>query len=418
MRELSLTKLDSPLQHRHNPRSLFAAFARLLKEELMFHGLLRLSGILVLAVFFHPLAWAENATQVYTGTLGKTAIVLEVNTRTGEGRYFYQKYRKDLELEGSRDGDTLELSEGSMMDGDSRPTLRLHAIGSNWSGEWSNPAGKTLKVELQPAMIPQAPVDSLPYIVSLREKAPYEYLRLQGMKLQKGKTETFMGYTLQWWSEPKSQASLFEVVSGYSPQVLQRINQQLMGRLWGEVIAYFGCSGDYSQSSQPLWMTPSVMSVRNSTDYYCGGAYPDQSNDALNFDATTGQTLTLEDVLWVGQGQPLHYEQHDDFNAGSPGSSDAWSKYRTTELAPWLVTQLLKLYPRQMTVTAEGDNDGHYDESDPWQFMGWYFTEQGIKFDPSYPHVAAVCGFVDWSILPYSVVKQHPGAVKLQLPQG
>lgn len=382
----------------------------------MLRGLLRLFGVFLLTgLFVSTATWADSGAQVYTGTLGKSPIVLEINTRTGEGRYFYKKYRKDLALDGAMDGETLVLKEGSRME-NFRPTLRLQPTRNGWSGEWTSTAGKKLKIELTPAIIPEVPADASPFLASLHDKYPYEYLRLQGVTLKKGKTETFMGYTLQWWSEPQTETSLFEVVSGYSPEERQRINQQLMARLWGEVSSSYGCGGSYAQSSQPLLMTPSVMSVRISTDYYCGGAYPIQSNDTLNFDIKTGKRLTLDDVLWVGQGKPLHYEQSEEFDAGSPGASESWSNYRTTEWAPWVVAQLLKLYPSEMTVTPEGENDCGYDEDYPWQVPGWYFTEQGIKLEPSYPHVAAVCGFVDWSVLPYSVVKQHPGGVALQLP--
>lgn len=352
---------------------------------------------------------------MFTGTLGKSSIVLEINPRTGEGRYFYKKYRKDLPLDGALDGETLVLKEGSRMD-DSRPTLRLQPTTDGWYGEWTSTAGKSLKIKLQPAVIPDVPDDALPFFTTLHDKYPYEYLRLQGVTLKKGKTDTFMGYTLQWWTEPKTGTSLFEVVTGYSLEERRRINQQLMARLWGEVLSSYGCSGSYAQWSQPLWMSPTVMSVRISSDYYCGGAYPDQSHDALNIDTKTGKLLTLDDVLWVGQGKPLHYEEYEDFAAGSPGSSTAWSNYRNTELAPWLVAQLLKLYPNEMTVTPEDENDCGYDEDYPWHYPGWYFTEQGIKLEPSFAHVAAVCGFVDWSVLPYTIVKQHPGGVALQLP--
>lgn len=382
----------------------------------MFRGLIRLFAVLLLTgLFVSTATWADNGAQVYTGTLGKAAIVLEINPRTGDGRYFYKKYRKDLPLDGALDGATLVLEEGSRME-DSRPTLRLQPTTQGWSGEWTSTAGKTLNIELEPAVIPDVPADALPFFTTLHDKYPYEYLRLQGVTLKKGKTDTFMGYTLQWWTEPKTDTSLFEVVSGYSLEERRRINQQLMARLWSEVLSSYGCSGSYAQSSQPLWMSPTMMSVRISSDYYCGGAYPDQSQDALNFDTKTGKLLTLDDVMWVGQGKPLHFEQQRDFDEGSSGSSDSWSNYRTTELAPWLVVQLLKLYPSEMTVTPEGENDCNYDEQDPWQFPGWYFTEQGIKLEPSFAHVAAVCGFVDWSVLPYNIVKQHPGGVALQLP--
>lgn len=390
----------------------------------MFKGLFRLTGIVVLVCSTFPtVLWADSGKQTYTGMLGKMPIVLEVSADGSEGRYFYQKYRKDLVLSGTKEGETLVLEEGDQRYGEYKPfpTIRLQPESNGFSGEWVSPKGKVLKIQLQPANLPPVPAETLPYLVRLHDKAPYEYLRLQGMKLIQGKTETFMGYTLQWWREPQSNAELFEVISGYSAEERQQINQQLMGRLWREVEGYYGCFANYadayySQISQPLWMTPSVMSVRVSTEYFCGGAYPDQINDSINFDTKTGKSLTLEDVLWVGQGKPLHYEEDYDVYNSSSESSTAYSDYRNKELAPWLVAQLLKLYPTEMTTTPEGENDCGYNDDYPWHYPRWYFTEKGIKLEPSFPHVAAVCQNIGWGVLPYKLVKQHPGGVALQLP--
>lgn len=390
----------------------------------MFKGLFRLTGIVVLVCSTFPtVLWADSGKQTYTGMLGKMPIVLEVSADGSEGRYFYQKYRKDLVLSGTKEGETLVLEEGDQRYGEYKPfpTIRLQPESNGFSGEWVSPKGKVLKIQLQPANLPPVPAETLPYLVRLHDKAPYEYLRLQGMKLIQGKTETFMGYTLQWWREPQSNAELFEVISGYSAEERQQINQQLMGRLWREVVGYYGCFANYadayySQISQPLWMTPSVMSVRVSAEYFCGGAYPDQINDSINFDTKTGKSLTLEDVLWVGQGKPLHYEEDYDVYNSSSESSTAYSDYRNKELAPWLVAQLLKLYPTEMTTTPEGENDCGYNDDYPWHYPRWYFTEKGIKLEPSFPHVAAVCQNIGWGVLPYKLVKQHPGGVALQLP--
>ncbi|MFP3680822.1 hypothetical protein SB725_27395 [Pseudomonas sp. SIMBA_041] len=79
----------------------------------MFKGLFRLAGIVVLVCStFSTMLWADSGRQVYTGTLGKMPIVLEVSADGSEGRYFYQKYRKDLVLSGSKEGKALVLEEG------------------------------------------------------------------------------------------------------------------------------------------------------------------------------------------------------------------------------------------------------------------------------------------------------------------
>lgn len=61
----------------------------------MYRGLLRISGMLMLAglVLSTPI-WAEDNKQVYAGTLGKAAIVVEIDTRYSEGRYFYKNTEK------------------------------------------------------------------------------------------------------------------------------------------------------------------------------------------------------------------------------------------------------------------------------------------------------------------------------------
>lgn len=57
----------------------------------MFKGLFRLAGIVVLVCStFSTMLWADSGRQVYTGTLGKMPIVLEVSADGSEGRYFYQ----------------------------------------------------------------------------------------------------------------------------------------------------------------------------------------------------------------------------------------------------------------------------------------------------------------------------------------
>jgi hypothetical protein len=241
------------------------------------------------------------------------------------------------------------------------------------------------------------------------------------MKLKQGKTETFMGYTLQWWSEPQSGMSLFEVVSGYTAEELQRINHQLMRRLWQQVVSYHDCLTQtgmyvYSQSAEPLWMSPSVISVNNTAEYNCGGSYSDERDMPFNLDIKTGKTLVLEDVLWIGQGEPQHFELNQLDNTASYEAHRAYSEYRSKELAPWLVAQLRALYPEEVTLTTDRNDGCIYGEEESWASPSWYFTDQGIKLLPSFEHNEAMCRNVEWSVLPYNLIKQHPGHVALKLP--
>jgi len=113
----------------------------------MFKGLKRLA--LCAAVLFSliSVAHAEEGPRVFTGTLGKSSIVVELNTsKDGEviGRYFYEKYHRDLLLTGSSSDGTLALVEGENRYGEEEPlpTLKLKETGGGLQGEWQSPQGK------------------------------------------------------------------------------------------------------------------------------------------------------------------------------------------------------------------------------------------------------------------------------------
>lgn len=398
----------------------------------MFKGLLRLIPCAAVFLTLASTAHAEDGGQVFTGTLGKMPIVVELNTRDASevsGRYFYEKFHRDLELSGTLAGKTLTLNEGNNRYGDDKPlpTLTLKQTASGWQGDWTSPKGKTLPVQLTEAKLPAPAAAALPFIAALPKTDPYEYLRLQGLKLKPGKKETFMGYGLQWWSEPESKISMFSVESGYPKTDQDRVNQQLLGRLWREVISYHGCqlrggeNVEFNQHVEPALLSPGAVSLNVSTSYYCGGAHPDFGDSPINLDVHTGQTLSLEDVLWVGEGKPLlHFDRN---NAGdtplTQEEDETRSRYQREVFVPWLIKQLTALYPDDMKKPAEGDEDScDFTDENIWGYSDWHFTPKGLYLGAYFARVQRSCDSPDWSVLPYSLVKQHPGALKLELPKG
>ncbi|WP_260962372.1 hypothetical protein [Pseudomonas citri] len=390
----------------------------------MFKGLLHLVPSATLLLALCSTADAEDSKRVFTGTLGKIPIVLELSTQpvnSVTGRYFYEKYHRDLELSGSRQEDTLTLTEGNTRYGDDKPqpTLMLQETGNGWQGEWKSPEGKVLPIQLNEARPPVPAADALPFIAALAQSDPYEYLRLRGLKLKPGKKDSFMGHDLQWWTQPESSLSMFSIESGYPPASQQRINQQLLGRLWSEVISYHECllqsseNSEFDQDVSPQFLSPEVVSLNISTRYYCGGAHPDFVSSPINLDVRTGRSLSLEDVLWVGKGKPLL--RVDSASSGEEDS--AQTTYQREVLTPWLIKQFTTLYPNEMRKPT--DEDGcDYTEESIWDYSNWHFTAEGLLLLPSFGRVQRNCDDPGWSVLPYAVVKQYPGAVKLQLPEG
>jgi len=383
--------------------------------------------IWLIAVFSLP-ALAEEPPVVYSGTLGKTSIVLELDLNKPDevtGRYFYQKYHLDLPLNGAQDGQELKLQEGlDDFDDTPRPELTLTKDeNGGWQGNWTNPQGKTLPVKLQPVQMPAAATDD-GYLSALIHTDPYEYLRLSALQLKAGKNENFMGYQLQWWTEPQSKISFFEIVSGYPETEIQAINQKLRTRLWQEVSGWHACmlgasrfgQGEYQQTVTPEYLSDEIVSVSVFTSYDCGGAHPDFGESPVNLNAKTAETLTLEDVVWVGEGAPFHYLNAEDrtLTGKNDVDFDTFADYRDKKWAPWLVKQLTATYPEQMKKpTEESDDDCDYSDTSVWQFPAWYFTKKGLYFDPTFARVLRSCEGPEWSVLPWSAMKSHAGSVAI-----
>lgn len=374
---------------------------------------------------------ASETVHVFTGTLGDMPIVLELDLgdpMVVSGRYFYEKNHNDLPLSGVLSGKNLTLKVGlDDNSGKVLPELYLRQRAqSGWQGKWTGPKGKTLKVELTEIQVTLAPEGAEAGWQAIYQQSPYDYLRLQGLQLQADRVQTFMGYTLQWWAEPESKLSFFEITSGYTPEQRERINQQLRARLWSEVVSYHACllqgsrfGADFQQTVTPELLSPGVVSVSVFTRYDCGGVHPDFGNSPLNLDVTTGKVLALEDVLWIGKGKAFHYDDREDSSEKAPSTVnfDTLAEYRSKRLAPWLVDQFKTLVPDEMKKPAGEDDDCDFTDAEVWSFPAWYFKPTGVYFGPSFARVMRSCESPEWSVVPYSEIKQHPGGVALDLPE-
>lgn len=388
-----------------------------------------LAGVVLLSL--SATADAKDGGAVYTGTLGAQSVVMEINTASDasiDGKYFYTNHHRDLQLSGTENGPChLKLVEGPDDADSPRPQIDLtrQADGS-LSGSWRSPKGKSLTLMLQPAKVAAPAASTDHYLQRLYSHDLYEYLRLSALTLRQGRQEKFMGYTIKWWVEPDSKITLFEILDGYSEGQRTQINQVLRDRLWTEVSAFHACmlqasrfGGDFEQTVTPRLLTQNAISISVQTSYDCGGAHPDLGDEPINLDAHNALALTLEDVLWVGNGQALHYVD----NAGGEGvadskeqaasvSFDTFSDYRDKYLAPWLVKQFTALYSSKIK-----DDDCDYTDSGVWNFPSWYLTSKGISLTPSFARVERVCeANDDWSVLPYALANKHPGRLHLVLP--
>jgi hypothetical protein len=374
----------------------------------------RFSGWLLLVLAQGVLA----APQLLQGRVGAAAVVMELDIAQDgqvEGRYFYRKHHRDLALSGKQQADgSLQLGENLQYD-EQRNDISLRSQGSGWVGEWhGSKASKAVAISLMPYPQAQWPGSSDTALNSVRQRSGYDYLRLVDLPLKAGKRERVQGHTLQWWEEPVSKIRLFRVQDGYPAASLQRLNQVLAERQWQEVASYFDCQlggtrtagADFEQTVTPHLLGNKLFSVSIFTSYYCGGAHPDFADNPLTLEVASGKQLQLEDLLWVGKGKPQL--------ARKAGGERTDYQYEEQVLAPWLSRTMTRLHPTDTKPAQEEDCDCR--DPQVWQFVSWYATPQGLYLGPSFARVARACEYPGWSELPWTVVKQHPGARTDLLP--
>ena len=364
-------------------------------------------------------AESDEQPQLFEGNIGSAAIVMELTTEKDNavtGRYFYRKHHLDIALDGIKRADgSIQLGENQDYGDDKVVDMVLHPTQGNWQGTWQGHDAKKLKN----IAITLTPLTSKIHQPSYRlppESSPYDQIRLNSLSLRKQKITHFGNYDLQWWLEPVSKVSFFRVVSGYPIDTLARINTVLTNRQWQEINSYFSCQfdgarnsgGEYEVAVTPRFMNDKLLSSSVQTSYYCGGAHPDFSDNPVNMDVKTGAALQLEDVFWLEKTKPMALKR------GAHGERTEYD-YETQVFGPWVSQTMTKLYPNEVG-SDNKDDDCDYRDPELWQFPAFYFTPKGLHLAAYFARAARVCDNPDWAIVPWKIVNQHKGILKMKLP--
>lgn len=356
--------------------------------------------------------------QVFTGTLGKAGIVMALDS-TESGRYFYTKYRKDIFLEKTTSSDDeLQLTEGTAFfsNHEVHPHFSLRRDGDGWRGEWISGKDVRLPVVLSPAKV-SLPVNGgvtgkkeMPMLAALHQKGSlYDELRYDGVKLQQTRREQKNGYQLGWWRDPLSGVAIFQIESGYTPEEREAVNQYLQKAFWDMATDYHQCmmytdqTGVSEFSVTVRFLSPQFLSYTIFSRYDCGGAHPDEGMSAKTLQIKDARKLTLEDFLWVGE-LPV-----------PPEEKVSGSDYVFSVFPEWMVKTLTGLYPQQMRTPEDLNDACDYSDRQVWDNYSWYLTPKGIHFYPYFPRVSRYCDRPEWSVLPWNVIKQHPGRLGEQI---
>lgn len=305
---------------------------------------------------------------MYQGTLGGQPITLQLKRPAQDddevGAYFYQSRQTDLTLRGSRRGKALVLAEEVWSGPEKGPQttgcLTLNHVGDSLTGEWKSPAGKRLAVSLKPIKVATQPLKLLntAQVRKLRAEQPLDFLKLNAVWLTvaKGVKEPLTGI-------------IYPRVTGASAalagalQDRQLIAAQNALDCQDQLGNSAGKDDGFTLEAQVTRLTPKLVSLHESAEYYCGGAHPGNFDEGVILSRISGQSVKVA-ALW-------------------PKLNGA------KQLALYLAG-----YP-----TESGDPDclsilqSSAEPSNPSDLFAAWLTLRGLSLVPIFlPHVAAACG--------------------------
>ncbi|SLM62387.1 hypothetical protein DAQ1742_01400 [Dickeya aquatica] len=372
---------------------------------------------------------AQANPVVYRGTLGTAPVVVELDIGTNgkiEGRYFspaahvMHSLVGDLAQKGTLvltvidDEDGSEKEAASEDGTDNEPfveqQLTLQPLGEQgWKGEWRDGRAAPVAAVLTPAapLAPAVAIKLSPFMQSLYALSLYDFLFQQGNELKMVKQGRIGDYQVEWWQDPLTDSSMFQVVSGYPAEQREQLNAQLRADFW-QMTQSNRCSTEDVFKVKIGLLSAGVVSYIATNLHLCpGSAHPSTDVYARTFRVSDTALLSLADLLWVGE-PPIPDEHYITDN------------YRDDTLPVWLKKQFDRLYPVQMRNNGKvnGVFDGcNYTSADIWTYAPWYLTRNGIVFQPMMPNMMDACNHSGWEVLPWPVVNQHRGRLQdMRLP--
>lgn len=328
-------------------------------------------------------AFADAVT--YKGTIGDIAVVLELSINPASpgaepfGRYFYPSKGVDIPLTfiGAEPGLVVLFEEGpcteaSCVPGEDRTVLEppFGALwqlqfgdrdGSTLTGTWQA-QGPLLQVRLErvgsrdfsgfgdgPEGLAFAALDALWTASPLTmDTAPYEVLKMQGVKYEMPHAEFFDdGSSILYVVDPRTRfrfpriAGLADGDGALADRYLERRHwamnaaalacaaKQYPSMGWNPSVAASGNGLGYWDEEQVTvtYLSPAVVSWTESGSLFCGGAHPHNHHDVYNLDVRTGAPLDLNHIFADWEALVTHV-----LAKRTPGDADFEAECGTEDL--------------------------------------------------------------------------------------
>ncbi|WP_263063219.1 hypothetical protein [Dickeya dadantii] len=363
----------------------------------------------------------------YKGTLGNVPIVIEIvddqlSDERRTGRYFFPSEHVTRPLSGLVNELGIVLKLGNRAD-DPPPwvekTLILHgSLGNRLYGEWRENNAAPVSVVLSPVKFfpEESDVASAPpFMQTVYHTLTYDALFQQGHGAKVVKQGKVGQFAVEWWQDPLTRSSMFQVTSGYSAEQGNQLNEILGDTFWRTLSDMSTCVNAGGLKVKIGLLSPNAVSYTLTGKFQCPDDEQPQirvftHTSTLRNDSSTlrgNPELLLSDLFWLDDlPVPVMSDEYDN--------GDDYGEMRLQERLPeWLKSQFTQLYPTKMTHASGATGEGcDYTATQTWANTRWSFTPEGIYFQPLRPDGTDVCDDEGWEVVPWRIVNKHPGRLQ------
>jgi len=362
--------------------------------------------ILCFFVFQSILVFCQNQTYYLEGTLAKSKIYMSINVfgSTNEepntnAIYFYQNSLKNIHLEGTLKNNVFTLVF-KHQDTIFEKFILKKVANNNFEGTWSDFKGKSFRVKL-------SPIDFSNYKSTLPEDyaddEKFYLIKHKFLEFKKQKTTIYKGKEIVWYTEKHCNAPFFRLGDTFSEKTKNTVNPvleniQIQNAIWQLNCSsnwYYNTGGNISFDTDFTFLNNNLIGFKIASNWYCGGAYPDNGTTGYLIDLNTGKNHEIDNIIAFDKSVTTEKES----------SFDSFVKYRQNYFAPKLFAIINS---EQHFIKPKENDEESCDLTNLdfwWGDITWIYTEKGIEFTPSFPHVIRACS--ETFLVPFEKLKKY-----------
>lgn len=334
-----------------------------------------------------------SQTHSLSGTIGKYPIYLQFTLEGSgaEGTYFYKNKLINISLSGSYKSGFITLTSKDVY-GETPENPEVFKF--KWpnkvlEGTWTY-KGKSTPLKLA-ALTPKelnSPKCSNPYFkkeASANNDLTKVKVGLFKLK-EDGPVRVINQVKIRQFKEVLTGISLFRIDSGLVAEKQKDANLYLENFHISEFLQALECASysafgsDYSFDASNISISNDLMCFSVFVAYYCGGAHPEESSYGINYNLNTHEKIESGDYLLPGKEAAFEERVFTYLSKENPG-----------------------YFEGEMT---DDDMECEYNNPELWTAdCNFVFTTSGVRLLPSFPHYKAPCLDPEWSVIPYSELK-------------